>query len=91
MEHSEKLDAANPAKGQPVLAGKVTRLEDFGLGFVKNEETNEQFAFTFDKIAGYRGERPDHLGLEVGADVTFHLSNGLVDSIQLGSIDPSKQ
>jgi hypothetical protein len=66
-------------------AGKVTRIEDFGLGFVKHEETNEQFAFTFDKIEGYRGERPSQLGFRVGADVTFHLQDGLIDGIQLGN------
>ena len=63
--------------------GKVTRIEDFGLGFVKSEETDEQYAFTFDKIEGYRGEYPKQLGFRIGSPVTFHLSNGLIDSIQL--------
>jgi hypothetical protein len=67
------------------MFGKVTRIENFGLGFVRNEETNEQFAFTFDKIAGYRGEFPSQVGFRVGSPVTFHLNNGLVDSIQLAS------
>lgn len=62
--------------------GKVTRIENFGLGFVKSE-SDEDYAFTFDKIEGYRGEYPRQLGFRVGSEVTFHLNDGLIDSIQL--------
>ena len=73
-----------------MLFGKVVRIEDFGLGFVKQDETEEQFAFTFDKIEGYRGEQPGQLGFRLGSPVTFRLSNGLVEVVQLAEPTVSK-
>lgn len=65
------------------MEGNVVRLEDFGLGFIQPEQSNQQYPFTFDKIEGYRGEPPNTLGLHVGSNVTFTLQNGMIDSIQL--------
>jgi len=51
--------------------GKILRINEAGLGIVEDQESNRQFAFTFDKISGYRGEKPREVGLVVGAHVSF--------------------
>ena len=63
--------------------GKVVRLESFGLGFLQQEGSEEQFPFRFDQISGYRGESPRSIGLRIGADVSFTLRNDRVETILL--------
>lgn len=52
--------------------GTILRINDVGLGIVEDRESHQQFAFTFDKIRGYRGEKPRAIGLVVGAQVRFN-------------------
>lgn len=52
--------------------GVILRVNEQGLGIVKDTQSEEQFVFTFDKITGYRGESAQELGLIVGAPVQFN-------------------
>jgi hypothetical protein len=52
------------------LGGVITRIEDFGLGYVK-ADTGQYYAFEFDKIENYGGETPREIGLRAGARVHF--------------------
>jgi len=56
--------------------GVILRVNEQGLGIVKDTQSEEQFVFTFDKITGYRGESAQELGLIVGAHVQFNASAG---------------
>lgn len=62
--------------------GEIVRIEPFGLGFLKPADSEQQFAFGFDQIAGYRGESLRDLNLRVGTTVSFDLHNGIVDAIK---------
>ena len=64
--------------------GVILRVNEQGLGIVKDTQSNQQFAFTFDKITGYRGESTRELGLVVGAQVQFNATaDHQVVSVQL--------
>ena len=52
--------------------GIILRINEQGLGIMKDAQSQEQFVFTFDKITGYRGESAQELGLKVGARVLFN-------------------
>ena len=56
--------------------GIILRINEQGLGIVKDIQSEEQFVFTFDKIAGYRGESAQELGLVAGAHVQFNSTAG---------------
>lgn len=65
--------------------GVVLRLTEYGLGIAEDKNSHEQFAFTFDKIRGYRGEKPKELGLHIGSPIWFSATagTGVVISVQL--------
>lgn len=67
--------------------GKVLRINDVGLGIVEDKESHQQFAFTFDKIRDYRGEKPREIGLFVGAHVRFNTTADW----QVTSVEPIKR
>lgn len=52
--------------------GVILRVNEQGLGIVKDTQSEEQFVFTFDKITGYRGESAREIGVTVGASVQFN-------------------
>jgi hypothetical protein len=54
--------------------GVIVRINEQGLGIVEETESHERFAFSFDKINGYRGESPKEMGLKAGALVRFDSS-----------------
>lgn len=56
--------------------GVILRINEQGLGIVKDSKSQEQFVFTFDKIAGYRGESAQELGLKAGVHVHFNSTAG---------------
>lgn len=56
--------------------GVILRVNEQGLGIVKDTQSEEQFVFTFDKITGYRGESAQELGLVTGAHVQFNSTAG---------------
>lgn len=56
--------------------GIILRVNEQGLGIVKDIQSQEQFVFTFDKITGYRGESAHELGLVVGSPVQFRSTAG---------------
>jgi hypothetical protein len=67
------LDA--PSAGRSALEkGVITRIEDFGLGFVESQKTGERYAFRFDKIDGYHGETLRELGLRAGSAVLIEVA-----------------
>lgn len=61
--------------------GTLTRVEPWGFGFVRDDTTDQQYPFTFDQIAGYRGESARSFGICVGAMVDLVLRNGCVEQI----------
>lgn len=64
--------------------GVILRVNEQGLGIVKDTHSQEQFVFTFDKIIGYRGESARELGLIAGAHVRFNATAGTqVVSVEL--------
>jgi hypothetical protein len=67
--------------------GKVLRINEYGLGIVEDQVSHQQFAFTFDKINGYRGEAPREIGLFVGVQVRFSATS----DCQVTSIEVVKQ
>lgn len=66
--------------------GKVVRVDRFGLGFI--EGTGAQYAFTFDKVEGYRGQNPREVGLQVGSSVQFSVEDGLIQRVKIESAIP---
>lgn len=64
-------------------AARVMRVDKLGVAFI--EGRGRQFAFTFDKIVGYRGEPPKDIGLVVGATVDVATSGQFVTSVRLAS------
>jgi len=56
--------------------GVILRVNEQGLGIVKDTQSEEQFVFTFDKITGYRVESAQELGLVAGAHVQFNSTAG---------------
>ncbi len=61
--------------------GVITRIEDFGLGFVESRKTGERYAFRFDKIDGYRGETLRELGLREGSEVLIEVAGPYVKAV----------
>lgn len=66
--------------------GVIVRINEQGLGIVEASESHEQFAFSFDKISGYRGQSAREMGLKTGAQVRFDSSaeEGVI-SVELNS------
>jgi hypothetical protein len=65
-----KMTQAVQQKKPPLQQqGVITRIEDFGLGYVKAD--SGYYAFEFDKIEGYGGETLHELGLRAGSPVVF--------------------
>jgi hypothetical protein len=66
----------------PRLVGEVTRVEFSGFGILRSRTDKLLYAFLFQDIDGYKGERPKELGLEVGKSVEFELGeDGLVSKV----------
>ncbi|MEA2337689.1 MAG: hypothetical protein QOE82_1696 [Thermoanaerobaculia bacterium] len=61
------------ASRTPLEEGVITRIEDFGLGFVESRKSGERYAFRFDKIDGYHGETLRELGLRAGSAVLIEV------------------
>ncbi|MEA2490168.1 MAG: hypothetical protein QOH21_1960 [Acidobacteriota bacterium] len=66
-------------------SGIITRVEDFGLGFIRTADNGALYVFTFDKIAGYRGESARALDLRAGRHVTFAVEDGRVRDVHIHS------
>ena len=64
-------------------AGVVLEVTKDGLGFLEEEQSKKRFAFTFDKIRGYRGETVRELGIRVGSRVRFITAGPLVERVEL--------
>jgi hypothetical protein len=62
------------ASSEPLEEGVITRIEDFGLGFVESRKTGERYAFRFDKIDGYHGETLREIGLRAGSPVLIEVA-----------------
>jgi hypothetical protein len=66
-------------------SGKILRIENWGLAFLKDPQTSEVYPFTFDRIQGYAGEPVSKTGLRVGGSVQFALNKGVVSAIRLAA------
>ena len=53
--------------------GVVVHVNVSGLGVVKDSGSDTHYSFTFDKIRGYRGERPKEIGLREGKHLVFYV------------------
>jgi len=62
--------------------GRVTRLNRNGLGYIRDTQ-NGEYAFTFDKILRYRGQRASEIGLREGSQVRFREVDGRIQSIEI--------
>ena len=56
--------------------GVLRRLTRDGFGIIEDNRSHDWFAFTFDKIVGYRGQDAQELGLSVGANIAFSVPVG---------------
>ena len=63
--------------------GVIIRINEQGLGIVKDTQSQEQYVFTFDKITGYQGQSAQELGLVAGTHVRFSYKAGKVESVQI--------
>jgi hypothetical protein len=68
------------------ITGTIERFDQYGLAFAKAEGC--QWAFTFDKIARYRGETPKELGFVVGLPITLGVLGDKVQSVLLSAAQP---
>lgn len=60
----------------------LARATDQGLAYIVDAQTNEAYAFTFDKIENYRGESCKEMGLRTGVQVLFRLdANAQVEQV----------
>ena len=66
-----------------MVVGKVTHVSPVGLGYVAGEKSNQQLAFTLDKVRGYRGQTLKKLGLRRGSKVRFQVVGNVVDTVDL--------
>jgi excisionase family DNA binding protein len=62
--------------------GTIVRVNPEGLGFLE-DSSGRKYSFTFDKILGYAGERPEELGLVRGAAVNFIREGEQVTEVDL--------
>jgi len=68
--------------------GVIVRVSEDGLAFLEEADSKRCFAFTFDKIAGYRGQSAGELGLRIGSRVAFSYSSLLkVESVSTEPAD----
>jgi len=51
--------------------GRIVHLDKQGLVVVQDDASSAHFAFTFDKLAGYRGQTAKEIGLKEGRSVRF--------------------
>ena len=65
----------------PSRDGVIRRINPAGLGYLEEEQSGKYYAFTFDKIQGYRGEEPKEIGLKVGAWVEFSVRDEQVTTL----------
>lgn len=63
--------------------GQVVFLDREGVVVVRDQQSHRHFAFTFDKIKGYRGETAREIGLREGRQVRFDMRNDQVASVEL--------
>jgi nitrogen fixation protein len=64
--------------------GVITRVSDeAGVAYIFAKDLNEQFIFSYNKIAGYSGESAKEMHLKPGRQVSFSLRNGVVQLVEL--------
>lgn len=63
----------------------LSRVTENGLGYLVDQGSLRVFAFTFDKIPGYRGQSRVELGLKPGRIVNYDVDDkGFVAAVTLG-------
>ena len=65
MEDTKSSDTPTAPKA---IDGSIFRINDFGLCEVRSDD-GVRIPFTLDKLQGYGGQRPNEIGLRVGAAV----------------------
>jgi hypothetical protein len=63
--------------------GLIVELDKDGLVVVQDKDNHSHFAFTFDKIKGYRGETAREIGLREGRQVRFDADGKHVKKAEL--------
>ena len=63
-------------------SGTITHVNQQGLAYVSNER-GQDYGFTFDKIANYRGEKASEIGLHRGSRIQFDEHDGKVSSVKI--------
>lgn len=63
--------------------GRIVHLDKQGLVVVQDTSSRCHFAFTFDKIKGYRGETAKEIGLREGREVRFVAEGERVEQAEL--------
>jgi excisionase family DNA binding protein len=64
-------------------AGEITGVNRDGLAFLQDLQSGRRYAFSFDKIDGYRGQTVREIGLKVGTRVHFGASEDQITWVQL--------
>lgn len=74
-------------EGSKWVEARITRVDRLGLGFVELTGTAPKYyAFTFDRLIGYRGEPLKEFGLHEGRLVHILLKDDRVELVSLTGI-----
>ena len=84
MGHTKSSGIAMAPK---VIAGSISRINDFGLCEVLAD--GERIPFTLDKLQGHRGQRPKEIGLGVG--VAVYLERDAQGRVTTAQVNPRKK
>ena len=79
----EKTVMVRPKPEKGLVIGRITHVSPLGLGYLVKEKSNQQLAFTLDKVRGYRGQTLKKLGLRRGSKVRFQVVGNVVDTVDL--------
>ena len=73
----------------PVRQGTVIYVNPASLAIVEEAGSEDVYPFTFDKIAGYRGETARELPVARGSHVRFVIENDVVSTVEVVSLGPA--
>ncbi|NBB82665.1 MAG: hypothetical protein GVY28_04600 [Alphaproteobacteria bacterium] len=70
--------SAGPVAETGSRQGRIVQVSDTGVGVIEGLSDHGAYAFTFDKIRGYRGESIREMALGIGTRVTFRTTGHCV-------------
>jgi hypothetical protein len=77
MHKSDTATVSDPRQG------RIVQVSDTGVGVIEGLSDQSAYAFTFDKIRGYRGESVREMALRAGTSVLFRTSGHRVLDVTL--------